>query len=113
MGDTCADQITAEFPEGVVLEMEKIYQPYLLMGKKRYVGLMYVRNARGEVAFDYMDAKGIELIRRDEDSPSPRASSRTSSVRSCMRWIQTRRLRRFVITSIASYATSYRLKCTS
>ena len=65
MGDEAAIRITEEFPVDVVLEMEKIYEPYLLMGKKRYAGLMYTRNKKGEVEFDYMDAKGIELIRRD------------------------------------------------
>lgn len=65
MGDEAADKITDKFPDDVVLEMEKIYEPYLLLGKKRYAGLMYTRNKKGEVEFDYMDAKGIELIRRD------------------------------------------------
>jgi DNA polymerase delta subunit 1 len=45
--------------------MEKIYEPYLLMGKKRYAGNMYTRDKNGNVVFDYMDAKGIELVRRD------------------------------------------------
>jgi DNA polymerase delta subunit 1 len=45
--------------------MEKVYIPYLLMNKKRYAGLMYTKNKDGNVVFDYMDAKGIQLIRRD------------------------------------------------
>ena len=34
------------------------------MGKKRYAGLMYVKK-NNNVVLEYMDAKGIELIRRD------------------------------------------------
>jgi len=47
------------------LEMEKVYRPYLLFRKKRYAGLMYTPNKSGEIVFEKMDAKGVELVRRD------------------------------------------------
>jgi len=70
LGDDASEKITQMFSEKydtdkIVLEMEKVYHPYLLMRKKRYAGLMYEKNKKGEVAFSYLDAKGIELVRRD------------------------------------------------
>ena len=65
LGDEAAEWITDKFPEHIILEMEKVYFPWILMRKKRYAGLMFCRNKRGEVVFDHLDAKGIELIRRD------------------------------------------------
>lgn len=37
----------------------------MLINKKRYAGLRYIRNKQGEVVFDELDAKGIEVVRRD------------------------------------------------
>lgn len=65
VGDAAAEAITLRFPEDVVLEMEKVYLPYLLFKKKRYAGLMYSKNKQNEIVVDYLDAKGIELVRRD------------------------------------------------
>jgi DNA polymerase delta subunit 1 len=70
LGDEAAEKITQLFSEKyntkrIVLEMEKVYYPYLLMRKKRYAGLMYEKNSKGTVEFSYLDAKGIELVRRD------------------------------------------------
>ena len=65
LGDKAAEWITTQFPEFIILEMEKVYYPYLLMRKKRYAGLMYTRNKQGDIALDCLDAKGIELVRRD------------------------------------------------
>jgi len=64
LGEAAADFITNRFKErglpNLVLEMEKTYLPYLLMGKKKYAGLMYEdRKEKG------IDAKGIEMVRRD------------------------------------------------
>lgn len=56
-----ADQITATFKPPNVLEFEKCYFPYLLFNKKRYSGLMYTKPD----APDYIDTKGIQLVRRD------------------------------------------------
>ena len=70
LGDEAADKITAMFSEKyntdkIILEMEKVYHPYLLMRKKRYAGLMYEKQISGVIAISYLDAKGIELVRRD------------------------------------------------
>jgi len=45
----------------IQLEFEKVYRPYLLMNKKRYAGMLW----SSEQQWDYMDAKGIETVRRD------------------------------------------------
>jgi len=70
LGDEAADKITDMFSEKyktdkIVLEMEKVYYPYLLMKKKRYAGLMYEKQKSGAIEISYLDAKGIELVRRD------------------------------------------------
>lgn len=56
-----AADISATFPHPVELEFEKCYFPYLLFSKKRYAGLMYTRPD----AHDYIDVKGLQLVRRD------------------------------------------------
>lgn len=56
-----ADYITDQFPPAIILEFEKVYCPYLLKGKKRYVGCK--REAAHEEG--KMDCKGIEMTRRD------------------------------------------------
>lgn len=60
-GHEAADRITKTFKQPIELEMEKCYSPYLLFSKKRYAGLMYTKPE----APDYIDAKGIQLVRRD------------------------------------------------
>lgn len=65
LGERAAAHVSSQFHEDVTLEMEKVYLPYLLLGKKRYVGLMHTPNKKGQVVFEKMDAKGVELVRRD------------------------------------------------
>lgn len=65
-----ADWITGRFQEmtgttDIVLEFEKVYFPYLLMRKKRYAGLMFEPDKDGVMHMTKLDAKGIELVRRD------------------------------------------------
>jgi len=49
--------------DGIInLEFEKIYSPFLLLKKKRYVGYKY---EEGKLAKPCIDFKGIELTRRD------------------------------------------------
>ena len=60
-----ATWISSKFPDDVVLEFEKVYFPWLLMGKKRYAGVMWVLNREGCMVQDKLDAKGIEVVRRD------------------------------------------------
>lgn len=64
-GEKAARCITEQFTKGVVLEMEKVYMPYLLIKKKRYVGLMHTPDKSGNIVMEKMDAKGVELVRRD------------------------------------------------
>jgi DNA polymerase elongation subunit (family B) len=45
------------------LEFEKVYYPYLLIGKKNYVGMKYEGSPTKPPK---MDAKGIEIVRRDK-----------------------------------------------
>lgn len=61
LGERAAALITAAFKPPIQLEFEKTYQPYLLFSKKRYAGLMYTRPDKP----DYVDSKGIQLVRRD------------------------------------------------
>lgn len=56
-----ASLITSINPPPVVLKFEKVYQPCVLMSKKRYCGYKY-ENPGSLPAFD---AKGIETVRRD------------------------------------------------
>ncbi|MEW5314891.1 MAG: hypothetical protein WDW38_006353 [Sanguina aurantia] len=61
LGREAAAFVSQSFPHPVKLEFEKVYAPYLLMKKKRYAGLLWTRHE----AFDKMDSKGIETVRRD------------------------------------------------
>ena len=56
-----ADTITREFRPPNLLEFEKTYMPYLLFSKKRYAGMLYTEPH----APAYRDAKGLQLVRRD------------------------------------------------
>ena len=61
LGEEAANKISATFKNPIELEFEKVYYPYLLYSKKRYAGLMYTTPEKP----DYIDAKGIQLVRRD------------------------------------------------
>jgi len=62
LGKAAAELVTKElFIAPIKLEFEKVYKPYLLMNKKRYAGMLWTRPEK----WDYMDAKGIETVRRD------------------------------------------------
>lgn len=61
LGEEAAERISATFKKPIELEFEKVYFPYLLFSKKRYAGLMYTNPEKP----DYIDAKGIQLVRRD------------------------------------------------
>ena len=58
-------KVTEQLVEPNELEQEKVYLPLNLMGKKCYCGKLFDPNKNGEVAFKYVDAKGCELVRRD------------------------------------------------
>lgn len=60
-GEHAAAFVTSKLPKPVELEFEKVYWPYLLIAKKRYVGLMYT-SLKHEPT---IDKKGLENVRRD------------------------------------------------
>lgn len=47
------------------LEFEKIFRPYLLEGKKRYIGLKFEPDGKGHMVCKGIDAKGVETERKD------------------------------------------------
>ena len=61
LGAEAAREVTKLFPPPIKLEFEKVYYPFLLMNKKRYAGMYWSKPS----AFDKMDTKGIETVRRD------------------------------------------------
>lgn len=70
LGTQAADVITDYFVNTLRLkkmdmEFEKVYYPYLLQGKKRYVGIVYKPTGDGTLVCDGFDAKGVETERRD------------------------------------------------
>ena len=61
MGQEAADYVSETFIKPIKLEFEKVYNPYLLISKKRYAGLLWSKPE----AWDKIDTKGIETVRRD------------------------------------------------
>ena len=61
LGEEAAGEISKTFISPIKLEFEKVYRPYLLLSKKKYAGLLYTKPEK----HDYIDAKGIESVRRD------------------------------------------------
>lgn len=61
LGQEAAEVVTATFVKPIKLEFEKVYNPYLLISKKRYAGLLWTKPD----AWDKIDTKGIETVRRD------------------------------------------------
>ena len=47
------------------IELEKVYYPYILYSKKRYAANMWTKDKKGNMNMDYMDVKGLQLVRRD------------------------------------------------
>lgn len=62
IGDEIAKTITDLNPRPVKLKFEKVYQPCVLLAKKRYVGFKYESPTQAKPEFE---AKGIETVRRD------------------------------------------------
>ena len=62
LGSEMTKLVTQMFCEPIKIKLEKVYQPLLLIQKKRYVGLSYDTAEQIEPKFD---AKGIETVRRD------------------------------------------------
>jgi DNA polymerase delta subunit 1 len=61
LGKEAAAEVSKQFINPIRLEFEKVYFPYLLITKKRYAGLLWTRPEK----HDKLDAKGIQMVRRD------------------------------------------------
>lgn len=61
----CADRISDTFKKPIELEMENIMYPCMLFAKKRYVKRCMVQTWDGKIKDKGIDAKGIQLVRRD------------------------------------------------
>lgn len=61
IAEEAAGRISKTFKSPIELEFEKTYLPLLLFAKKRYAGNMFTKPDKP----DYIDAKGIQLVRRD------------------------------------------------
>ncbi|PFH57495.1 hypothetical protein XA68_14992 [Ophiocordyceps unilateralis] len=62
IGEEMTRAITASNPRPVKLKFEKVYQPCVLLAKKRYVGYKFETALQKDGIWD---AKGIETVRRD------------------------------------------------
>ncbi|GJQ10508.1 hypothetical protein GpartN1_g2299.t1 [Galdieria partita] len=62
LGKEMSEHISSQFPYPMRLVLEKVYQPCILLVKKRYVGYAFESL---EQQIPVLDAKGIETIRRD------------------------------------------------
>jgi DNA polymerase zeta len=60
IGERIAAKVTENNPPPVKLQMEKVYQPCILITKKRYVGYKWDSRTQTKPVFD---AKGIETVR--------------------------------------------------
>jgi hypothetical protein len=62
----CADSLTNDIfnRPPIVLEFEKVFQPFILLTKKRYIANKY-ENLKDPFKLKGLDAKGIALTRRD------------------------------------------------
>lgn len=65
LGEQAAEQCTKLFKKPNDLELEKVYYPYFLYSKKRYAAKMWTQNKQGDVVFDCVDIKGLQVVRRD------------------------------------------------
>ena len=61
LGEEAAGEVSKAFIKPIKLEFEKVYNPYLLISKKRYAGLLWTKPDK----WDKIDTKGIETVRRD------------------------------------------------
>ncbi|KAJ2230442.1 DNA polymerase zeta [Coemansia sp. RSA 518] len=76
IGQEIAAAVTQQNPEPVKLKFEKVYQPCVLLTKKRYAGWMYTSPDQSE---PLLDAKGMELVRRDGCAATQRILEGTMS----------------------------------
>jgi len=65
LGERAADECTKLFKAPNNLELEKVYCPYFLYSKKRYAAKLWTKDKDGNMNMDYIDVKGLQLVRRD------------------------------------------------
>lgn len=72
-GEGCADAVTAALGNGIVLECEKVYLPYLIQKKKHYAGIKY----EGPPPFKpCRQVRGLEMVKRSTSEFVRRAQTR-------------------------------------
>ena len=65
LGEKAASECTHLFKKPNNLELEKVYCPYFLYSKKRYAAKLWTQDKDGNMNMDYIDVKGLQLVRRD------------------------------------------------
>jgi len=65
LGEKAAEMCNELFKKPKNLELEKVYWPYILYSKKRYAAKMWTQGRDGQMKMDYIDVKGLQLVRRD------------------------------------------------
>lgn len=65
IGEQAAKECSALFKKPNNLELEKVYWPYFLYSKKRYAAKLWTKGKDGNMNMDYVDVKGLQLVRRD------------------------------------------------
>jgi DNA polymerase delta subunit 1 len=65
LGERAAGECTKLFKAPNNLELEKVYCPYFLYSKKRYAAKLWTKGKDGNMNMDYIDVKGLQLVRRD------------------------------------------------
>ena len=65
VGERAAEECSALFKKPNNLELEKVYWPYFLYSKKRYAAKLWTKGKDDQMHMDYVDVKGLQLVRRD------------------------------------------------
>ena len=65
VGERAAEECSALFKKPNNLELEKVYCPYFLYSKKRYAAKLWTKGKDENMHMDYIDVKGLQLVRRD------------------------------------------------
>ena len=65
VGERAAEECSALFKKPNNLELEKVYWPYFLYSKKRYAAKLWTKAKDDKMHMDYIDVKGLQLVRRD------------------------------------------------
>lgn len=73
MGAKAAKWITQQLNNGIILDCEKVYMPYLLCKKKNYAGTKY---SDIDNFLPHRDVKGMEMVKRDTSRFIRRVQSR-------------------------------------